>query len=107
MVLQAALLSLPAGQLLLRRHEDGSVMIEELWTRREACRAIVGGRLVDEALLLARETPCAWLRSRPARADQAFQAALRVRGFDSRESEDGGVLFEVAVARPERAAPSQ
>ena len=106
MVLQAALLTLPAGQLLLRRDEEGCVMLEELWTRREVCRAGVGGRLVDEALLLARETPCKRLSCRPARGDLAFQAALRARHFNRRECDEVGQIFELDLARPETARPS-
>lgn len=96
LVLQAALVSLPAGQLLLRSGEDGAVVFEELWTRRGASRTLVAARLVDEALALAREAPCTRFSSRAAREDTSLHAVLETRAFRARAAEDGSLLFERA-----------
>jgi hypothetical protein len=96
-ILQAAILTLPVGRLLLRLQGDGSLAIGDLWTRFVWCREGLGGRLVDEALLLAREAACTRFSCRLALGDMGFQAALYARGFAGREADGGGLILELAV----------
>jgi len=98
MVLQAAFIILPAGQLLLRSDADGGVVLEELWTRRGAWRPLVAGCLVDAALRLAREAPCTRFTGRASAEDTGLQAALRARSFEGRAEADGSIVFERPLA---------
>lgn len=99
-VLQATLLALAAGHVVLLKRADGSLALEELWTRSGRCREQVVGRLLDEALLLAREAGVARLSIRPAREDREIEAALRSRGFVSRQSDEGELVLEVVAEAP-------
>jgi hypothetical protein len=96
LILRAAFVGIPAGQLLVHRQPDGGLAFVALWTRFGWCREAVGGRLVDEALMLAREVACTRLSSRVPRVDVGFQAALRARSFSEREGDEGELIFELA-----------
>jgi hypothetical protein len=106
MIVQAAFATIPAGQLLLRRQSDRHLVIGRLWTRFGWCRAEVGGRLVDEALALAREAACTRFSCRLAREDLEFQAVLQARGFSSREADEGELDLELALEASSRPSPS-